>query len=177
MQIVDSYSESNYANGSEYVFNTDNWRGITFAGNGRILNGVRFYLKRSGTDIGTVVVKIYAHTGTYGTNGKPTGEALATSDIFDASTISTSMALRSFVFSGANKITLVDGTKYCAVLQTVTWGGQTLLFGIDITSPSHGGNLVSSYNQGSTWSYESSWDGIFYVYSDTMSPFPSHFNT
>ena len=59
--------------------------GQSFTGNGLILNSAEFYLKKKGSPTGNAVVKIYAHSGTYGTSSVPTGSALATSDNFDVS--------------------------------------------------------------------------------------------
>ena len=72
-------------------------------------------------------------------------------------------ALSTFTFSGANKITLSDGTYYVVVVEYS--GGDTsnnVIVGLDNSSPSHSGNTVA---YSSSWNYYSR-DTIFYVYKD-----------
>jgi len=180
MQIVDSYSESNHS-GSVVVVSNYEWIevGQSFTGDGGTLDSIKFYIKKYGSPTGNCSAKVYAHTGTFGTSSVPTGSALATSGTIDVSTISTSISLVTFTFSGAEKITLTNGTKYVAVLE---YGGgdpstNNIQAGIDDTSPTHSGN-ASLYDDIS-WGYVSWSDVYFYVYKDDeaqkVGPFPSHF--
>ncbi len=172
--IVDSYSESNQSlnrplyNGSTIKY------GQSFTGDGGTLNSVKFYLYKTGSPTGNVIAAIYAHSGTFGTNSVPTGSALATSDNFDVSTLTASYQLISFTFSGANKITLTNGTYYVVVVE---YGGgdssNRLQVGYDTSSPTHSGN-ESFYV--SSWNYLVDGDACFYVYKDLVGPFPTHFN-
>lgn len=159
--IVDSYSESNR--------NTDTAgpnRGQSFTGDGGVLNSAKFYLYKAGSPTGNSRAKIYAHSGTFGTSSIPTGSALATSDDIDISTFSTSQQLVTFTFSGANKITLDNGTKYIVVIEIdyTPSDPNYIWIGLDTSSPSHNGNY--SFFSSGTWTPDSSIDMCFYVYKD-----------
>lgn len=160
MSVCDSYSEAN-ADDSYYLSGAGNTSlGQSFPGNGSYLVGARFRLWRVGATIGNVTAKIYAHTGTYGANGLPTGEALSTSDAIDSATISTSASLVEFAFSGVNQIRLVSGAKYVVV---ITYSGPNYIHvSDDESSPTHGGSACR-YQGG--WGALPSVDFIFYVYT------------
>ena len=167
-QIVDSYSESNYSSSSFIIYSSQPAYGQVFTGDGGILQNAKFYSRKFGSPTGTGYIKIYAMTGTFGTDGRPTGAVLATSS-FDVSTIGTSFSLETFIFTGANKITLTNATKYCVVLEYT--GGDInnyIGMGYDGTSPTHDGNLCSY--SGGVWSGADYGDVCFYVYKDESSP-------
>ena len=164
----DSYSESNQdtdealeqnAAGKYYKY------GQSFTSTGGILSSVQFYIKKTGSPAGTVSAVLYAHTGTYGTSSKPTGTALATSGTISASTLSTSYELKTFSFTGENKVNLVSGTYYCIAIEYQSGSsGNTVVVGTDRSSPSHSGNYF--YMNGSspgTWTSNSAADTAFYV--------------
>ena len=164
MVLIDSYSESNQDWSSSVQTTYISGQSFTNV-NPIILDSCKFYIKKSGSPTGNAVAKIYAHTGTYGTSSVPTGSALATSDNFDVSTLSTSYGLSTFNFSGADRITLSANTYYCIVL--VYSGGSSsnrIDLAEDDSSPTASGNKVSSSNSGSTWSATSGYDVCFYVY-------------
>lgn len=157
-QIVDSYSETNATDNSSSTI------GQSFTGDGGTLNSAKFYLQKDGSPTGNLYAKIYAHSGTFGTSSVPTGSALATSDAVDASTISTSSALVTFTFTGANKITLTNATKYVVVFEnSVSSFPNYILAYRDGVSPTHSGNY--SFYSGS-WTADSGIDLVFYVYKD-----------
>lgn len=164
-QIVDSYDESNQS-ASSAIDNTRKGVMQSFTGDGGVLDSVKFYLKKQGSPTGNAVVKIYAHSGTFGTNSIPTGAALATSGTFDISTLTTAYQLITFTFTGGDKITLTNGTKYCVALEYADGGfGDYLVVGEDSSSPSHGGNWALL--TGSWGSNDNTRDVIFYVYRDS----------
>lgn len=157
MAVVDSYSESNY-DGAINVNGTQNACGQSFTGDGTTLDSVQFYIQRRLTPSGNVVVRVYAHSGTFGTSSVPTGSILATSDAIAVSAIATSYTLTTFTFSGAERITLTAATKYVAVLY---YAGTSIIdVGGDSSSPTHGGNLMYYF---SGWNPLSGWDTCFYV--------------
>jgi hypothetical protein len=168
LSIVDSYSESNYDGGLPLFVGNYLGAGQSFTGDGNIINSCKFYLSKYGSPTGNAVAKIYAHSGTFGVNGIPTGAALATSDNFDVSTLATSLQLIAFTFSGANKITLTNGTKYVV---SIEYGGgdmdNLIYLGIDNSSPTHSGNIIIIFSAGS-YSSQSTKDSCFYVYSDNV---------
>lgn len=161
--LVDSYSETNY------VSNTSSTVGQSFTGNGGVLDSCKFYLQRYGSPSGNVYAKLYAHSGTFGSTGIPTGSPLAISDPVSASTIPTSFSLVTFTFSGSNRVNLVNGTKYFIVFETSFSYPNYILCGYDSTSPTHPGNYAW-YSGG--WYYDASRDLCFYVYSESGSPPP-----
>lgn len=189
LKIVDSYSESN-SNGYAAVqrFGDTSNQGLggvgqSFTGDGGVLNSVKFYLSKVGTITGNAFVYIYEHSGTFGSSSVPTGSPLATSDAFDVSALTTSNELITFNFSGANKITLSNGTKYVVTIQYTggSWPSNYISVGYDTSSSSHSGNICVYINSGSAWFAGSAEDACFYVYADSgygvsPSPLPTHFN-
>ena len=161
--VVDSYSESNQSN--YWVNSPEISFGQSFTGDGTTLDKAVFYLRKFGSPTGTATAKIYAHTGTFGTNGTPTGSSLATSETIDVSSLTTSFVLTDFLFTGANRIVLDDGTKYVVVISRPDPGYPTnyMAIGIDASSPTHGGNTSSSEDD-SSWASYSAYDSIFYIY-------------
>lgn len=172
--LLDSYSESNHDGTSIVICNVQPGGGQTFKpSSSAALRRAVFYLKKLGSPTGNATAKVYAHTGTYGTSGLPTGAALATSDTLDVSTLTTLYALKTFSFSGENVISLVGDTPYVV---TVEYSGGDISNRIEIGADSGGtaaGNAVST-SDGSSWIY-GGWQGppatdcCFYVYS-TSSP-------
>jgi hypothetical protein len=173
--LVDSYSESN-KDSETGCYGSDGKIAQSFTSNGGVLNSAKWYLKKTGSPTGSCYAAVYAHTGTYGATGKPTGTALAISNAFDVAILTTSLQLITFTFTGANKITLTNGEYYCLSFEYTSGNNSTKpIFGYDTSTPSHSGN--GAYLFGGGWV---SWSGdiCFYVYKDdvTISPFPSHFN-
>ena len=56
LKIVDSYSESNQNNLANSQ-DSSSWHGQSFTGDGGTLDSVKFYLKKTGSPTGNVVVK------------------------------------------------------------------------------------------------------------------------
>lgn len=168
--LIDSYNVSNYGATTSIQNGSTNRRGQSFKGTTtQLARTARFYLKKTGSPTGPMTAKIYAHTGTFGTNGKPTGSPLATSDEVDISTLSSaSMSIISFNFTGANKITLVADTPYILVLQLDAGDASNYLtIGIDVTSPSHQGNHSYSSN-GTVWNTGTTYDIVFYMVGESV---------
>lgn len=165
--LVDSYSESNRntdLNLSDVSASGINGASQSFTAVAGTLDSCQFYLNKTGSPTGNATVELYAITGTHGTNAKPTGSPLATSDTFDVSTLTGTQSLVTFNFSGANRIALTNGTNYClAIRYTSGSSGNTVDVGVDTTSPTHGGN--GAFRQFITWSSYSG-DVCFYLYED-----------
>lgn len=136
-----------------------------FVGNGGVLKQGRAILSKSGTPTGTVVMKVYATTGTAGTNMRPTGAALATSDVRNAVDMPAPVAGQQserFVFSGANQITLTNGVSYCITLEyTSGSGGNSIApyFRAVALPTSNGASLTSGTWTGSAPQYAL---GVYY---------------
>ncbi|MBU1092550.1 hypothetical protein KJ836_02695 [Patescibacteria group bacterium] len=170
--IVDYYSESNKSS-DVHISSVYNNFGQSFTANGGTLSSVVLYLKKTGSPTGNANIRVYAHSGTYGTSSVPTGTGptngvLATSDNYDVSTISTSYELVTFTFTGDNKISLTDGVNYCLAFNVSYSGIDYIDIGIDGTSPSHSGNYFY-YDDDSAfaWVADDSMDMCFYVYKDS----------
>lgn len=163
--IADSYSESN----RDSYYNLTQISSLSavsqsFTGDGGILDSAVFTLRKTGTPTGYAYAKIYAHTGTFGTNSLPTGASLAISDGYEISNLTESYQLITFNFSGANKITLTDGTKYVVVIEWSNGDVSNYVHvGADYSSPSHSGNVAECNN--SIWSADSAGDLCFYIYT------------
>ncbi len=93
--IVDSYSESNLTSYSSiHQYSSKRYDGQSFTcGVTVTLSECKFYLNKYNSPTGNCYALIYAHTGTYGTSGVPTGGELATSDAVNVANISTSSSL------------------------------------------------------------------------------------
>jgi hypothetical protein len=165
--LVDSYSQTN----QDYAF-------VISAGSGRYytagqaftaiagtLDSATFYVERVGVSSGNTYAVVYAMTGTFGTTGVPTGSPLATSDPVDVITIGTAYALVTFVFSGANRIALTNGTHYVVQFQNNNGDAtHNVYLGCDNSSSTHPGNSSRHADTGSWGS--GGQDVCFYVYAD-----------
>lgn len=123
----------------------------SFTGDGSIISAAIFSIDKTGSPVGDIRAKVYAHSGTYGTDSLPTGTALATSDPFPAASLTGSFAPISFAFSGVNKILLEAGVYYCLVVEFtyVSGGGGAFVnVGADVSSPTHSGNFAYYYDPG-----------------------------
>jgi hypothetical protein len=161
-ELVDSYSEAN-SGGHFSLYSTQITRvaqSFTVT-NASTLGSAKFYIFKAGSPTGNAVVKLYAHSGVYGTSSEPTGAALATSDNLDVSTLTGSYQLKTFTFSGANQYALQAATKYVISIEFTGGDGSNYVgVGTDSTSPTHSGNTVT-YNGAYTI-----WAGVdtpFYV--------------
>lgn len=164
--IIDSYSESNQdATSSMSAGIATRMVGQAFLGNGSAVGSAVFYLNKSGSPTGNAVARVYASSGTP-PNAVGTGSPLATSDTLDVSTLTTSLALTTFNFTGANQITLTNGTYYIVVVDGGSVGDASnfIQAGYDSTSPSHGGNQAEKASI--SWTSYTSRDLCFYVYDN-----------
>ncbi|MAH45217.1 hypothetical protein CMI37_05275 [Candidatus Pacearchaeota archaeon] len=161
--LVDSYSEANRDGQGALSSANEAEVGQSFTGTAGYLGKVTFHIRKTGSPTGSAVAKLYAHTGVFGTSSLPTGGALATSNNFDVSTLTTSFVLRDLFFSGANRYLLVAGTKYfISIGYTGGNGSNKVEPGYDSSAPSHGGNY--GYENGG-WTAAAAVDACFYVYT------------
>jgi hypothetical protein len=117
--------------------------GQTITGNGAALKYFTFWLARGGTPGGIAVCKLYDHTGNWGSTGKPTGEALATSDALNLNDLSTTPGEVRFTF--ASPYTLVNGTHYAVSVEISggSYSGSNYLRIYDNSNAAtHAGNAV-----------------------------------
>lgn len=143
--LVDSYSETNqnteqscmaYSAGPPTLYQS-------FTAIGGELDSCQLYLRKAVGATGNIKAKLYTHIGTFGTSSDYSGASLGISDDVSIATLSTSHGLITFNFSGANRYTLVNGTKYCLALENINAG--IVYWGQDSSSPSHAGNPGYDY--------------------------------
>jgi hypothetical protein len=151
------------------------YAGQTFTGNGEYLSYATFRLRQGtvgGGATGMVYARLYATTGTFGTDMVPTGSPIAESGPIDFTSIPTTGDtgnLIQFDFSGTALLT--NATKYAIVTYFARTSGTSNLsnwYGT-LDNASHAGNRVSSSN-GSSWSANSDIDNCFYVYTEASPP-------
>ena len=157
--VTDSYSETNQSSIS--ASSTEgNQLGQSFTGTASDLSSCKFYLqKNDGGSTGTLRALLYAHTGIFGSGGTPTGPILATSDTINVTSLSTSLGLVEFTFSGVEQYTMSSGTNYFILVELVADVNDNVNIGIDSSSPTHAGNGYFSPFGAQTY------DICFYVYS------------
>lgn len=134
----------------------------SFLGNGDELDYIGFYIKRYGSPTGSVGVHIYSDGGvSYGTNSFP-NTLIAGAGMIDVSTIGTTSSWVNFYFTGANRVNLVNGVSYVAVI-SYEYGssGNELGVGIDTSSPTHDGNYAHYIVGSGAWTPNSGYDTIF----------------
>jgi len=162
--VVDSYAEGNQSSlfalrAGGFTTRVAQSFTNTSASN---LESSKFFLKKVGSPTGNIYAKLYSHTGTFGTSGRP-DTLLATSEALDISTLTTSYALSEFIFLGSEKYAMSASTKYSISIEYNTGTADSdnyLAVGSDNTSESHTGS-ASIYV--GTWATTVG-DLIFYVY-------------
>jgi hypothetical protein len=171
-ELIDSYSETN-KDGSfalTHVHPSDEAKYSSVAQSFKALLGTRistckFYLAKTLLPVGNLAARLYAHTGTYGSTGVPTGSVLAESSPVTMESLGTDFALTTFVFPAGQKYKLTVGTSYvlaCVALDATTLDTNNYpSVGRDSSAPTHSGNLSNYIN--SAW-FESVYDGCFYLY-------------
>lgn len=136
------------------------------ATNSTYLSEIELNLSKVLAPTGSVYIQVYAHGGTWGSSGVPTGSPLAISDAIDATTIGTSVGWISASFSGANRIQLSATTHYVLVLIHPSGGDATnyIKFHYHSGAGTHAGNVGNSPD-GTSWSPSAASDGAFRVYT------------
>lgn len=143
--------------------------GQTFTGNGGMLGTAKWKLNQVNASASPSLVlaaKVYAHSGTWGNSGVPTGAALATSDGVNATTLSASYDWVTFSFSGANQVVLTNGTHYVVTLEISSGSPDpttTINLGVESFN-AHAGNHCYIWPYGSTtWVAYAPYDTPFFV--------------
>lgn len=176
--VVDSYSEANYDDNTnlEAVHPSAGalWSAVSqsfLCSVAARLTSCKFYVKKTGSPVGNLRARLYAHTGTYGTSSVPTGAVLDESASVAMAELGTSYALVTFTFTGGYM--MQPNTNYCIVLYandaTTLGAGNSPTFGDDASTPSHGGNMAGYKN--SSWNLYAAYDMCFYVYGTLQQRF------
>ena len=169
---VDSYNTVNSESSLSTGFESYGFGQSFTCDSSAVLVSCRFYLKKAGSPTYSAKAVLYAHSGTYGTSGIPTGAALATSDIFDVATLTTNYQLITFNFSGINQYQMIAGTHYVIMITNV--GGETsnTLIGKADSAGTHDGNGVTRSLSGYSASNK---DLLFFVLTNGATTATSHY--
>lgn len=166
--LVDSYSES-FGDLDFSLSGSSSFYGQTFLNVSEgVLSSCKFYLRKSGSPVGSIYARLYALTGDYDSGGVPTGSPLATSDAYDSSTLPASFgasSLISFTFSGSNQVTMSANTSYGIVVVTSGVTVGTVRSMLDTTTLSDLGKSLNGGATGATWNAGDASDFPYYVYS------------
>jgi hypothetical protein len=140
--------------------------GNTFTCNGSyVIDSCVFKLRKSGSPTGNAYAKLYEMgAGTYGTDGRYSGagDLLATSDVFDIATLTTTGTEYVFRFTGANKVS-VTSDYYVIMFESYNGNSTNKVQFLRNASDEHDGNLVSETPLGGI-SGNSGSDAYFIVY-------------
>ena len=163
--LIDSYSETNQNDYFHLGYLSRTRVGQCFTSSiTTFLSNCSFNLEKTGSATGNITAQLYAMTGVYGTSGKPTGLALATSDTVDVSTISsTNFVLTTFNFTGANQIIITPGYYCIAVDYPGANASNHLKVGEDSSSPTASGN---GFLYTGTYTATPVDDVCFYIYGN-----------
>ena len=152
MMLIDSYTDTDSAftisagsgrvDGAGQSFNADA---------GYYFTSAKFRMRKESSPTGTIYAKLYAHTGTFGTNGTPTGSALESIGK-DVSTLGGTYAEVTFDFAGTTLLT--KDANYFICLEYAGGDADNYVpVSAGSSSPTHEGN--SAVYNGSSWSTDS----------------------
>ena len=112
----------------------------------------KFAARKVGTPTGNAVVRLYAHTGTFGSGGTPTGAVLVSSSNFDVSTLTASMVEYEIAFEATEFYDLLgSSTAYFVVFDAggITGdGSNNVRIGYDGSAPTGSGNAATEATAG-----------------------------
>lgn len=159
--LVDSYPFAS----ADGVYDMYNGSGVEEVGQALTLasstgvTSLKFFLQKSGSPTGNITFRLYAATGTVGTNATPTGSVLATATL-DAATLTTSAA--------AYELTIAHSFGAVAIAVALSYEGgdaSNLVKAYrDGSSPSHAGNAFYTGTVGSSYTAQSGTDVCFELY-------------
>lgn len=161
-QIIDSYDGSDDDGAAYRCIGCYIGQAFVMGGTPRDICGAKFNVNVVDNGGGVsidVAAKVYACTGTPGTDGIVTGAALATSNTIQFTTSQTTWT--TFTFS--TPYTLDASTNYCIVLECMAVDGNMIVGPTsDTTSPTHAGNMCLDILFGDD--YDNTNDTNFYIY-------------
>lgn len=162
--VVDSYSSAtNYFNaytGSDATVG----QALTLSAAEK-LHSVSFKLAKIGSPTGTCLAKLYATSGTVGSDAIPIGAALASSPTLDISTLAGSATDYEFVFSAPYSASAGD---FCVLLEVAGGDASNYVRVFGLTGSGHAGNGIKSNYIGSGWTAASVTDISFILKEITV---------
>jgi len=142
--VTDSYGIANQSATSP-LNDVNHGYAQSVTGDGNTLSRAQFMLSKTASPTGTAVAKLYAHTGTFGTDSEPTGVALATSETLDVSTLDGVLTMTDFEFR--DEFLLVNTTKYVLTIEYTAGTAVNIVnVGTDTSAPTHAGNFATGDN-------------------------------
>lgn len=119
----------------------------SFTGDGRRLARAAFSIARgTAASVGTIVARVYAITGTFGSTSKPTGTPLATSLPVSVADLDVgTFEVLELPFEGKERITLTAGARYAVAVEYDNGSPSAssyITVGSDSSAPSHAGNAA-----------------------------------
>lgn len=126
------------------------------------ITGVKFYANKVGSPAGNAVARIYACTGTPGTDGKPTGSVLATSDNRDVSAFLTHTAIQLETFTFSTPYVHAGGNICIEIYYANGNSSNYIMAWLDSSTSGDPGNLYDKDAVGNYTAY-SGGDAIYYL--------------
>jgi len=111
---------------------------------------------RTNSPAGNITAHIYAHSGTFGVSGIPTGSSLGSSDGVLMSGISTSLGTTTFSFSTPYELTASTNYFFVLAAPDATPSSNNYQFWGKTPSACSGNN---AYSSGASWSAQAAYDG------------------
>ena len=169
---LESYAAANL-DGTRVVRTGSQFVGQSFTAADGWIDSVTLYLVKTGNPSGNATVRLYSHTGTFGTSSRP-GTVLATSSSVPLSNITaTGSTLQAVNFTFPTPVQLVGGQNYVFAIDSGNGDTSNYIAArTDVTAPTHPGNPTYSAS-GSTWTVQTIVDVGFIVYEtplDTTGP-------
>jgi hypothetical protein len=169
--VADSYSVAN-VDGTRVCRTGAAFVGQSFTAMDGWIDSVTLYLVKTGNPSGNAVVRLYTHTGTFGTDSRP-GTVLATSASVPLSAITaTGSTLQAVSFTFPTPVQLTAGQQYVFAINSPN--GDTsnyIAVRTDVSLPTHPGNPTYS-TTGSTWTVQTIVDLGFVVYETPLDTNP-----
>jgi len=123
------------------------------------ITSIGWFMSKTGSPTGSAYAKVYASTGTVGTDAKPTGSALYTSNALDVSTLTGSVTEKTFTFSSNPTVSV--GNVCISIEFTGGSGSNYVNVQTDGSSPTYTTGNFSAYY--SSWTAYSTTDLTFKI--------------
>ena len=119
LQATDNVESSNTDTGSDFAVGngtiTEQGQSFAMGSNNMFITEVSFWLAKVLSPTGNATAELYAHTGTFGSTGTPTGATLATSDPVDVADIDAATGQATFHFP--TPVELTASTNYFVAIK------------------------------------------------------------
>lgn len=127
----------------------------------QFLTKVQVRMKKTGSPTGNLTAKLYAMTGTFNVDSKPTGAALATSDTFNVANLSSTYTVKTLGFS--TQYLMNASTNYAIAIEYTGGDGSNYVQVEGKAAGTHQGNQSSLSS--ATWTPTAGADLWFIAYA------------